>query len=65
MDGHRIYIYMEVSTNRGTPIAGWSIRHKNPIYMDDLGVYLFQETTIIIYIYIHIYTHRHMFLGSW
>ena len=33
-----IYIYMRVSINGGTPIAGWVIV-ENPIKIDDLGLY--------------------------
>ena len=43
---------MGVSINGGTP-SGWFIMEKKPIKMDDLGVPLFQETSI--YIYIHTY----------
>ena len=38
-------VYMRVSINGGTPIAGWFIM-ENPIKMDDLRAPLFQETTI-------------------
>ena len=38
------YNYMGVSIN-GEPQSGWFIRG-NPIKMDDLGVPLFQETSI-------------------
>ena len=38
-------MYLEVSINGGTPIAGWFIR-ENPYKMDDLGVPPFTETLI-------------------
>ena len=37
---------MWVSINGDTPIASW-LRMENPIEMDDLGVPLFQETSIL------------------
>ena len=40
---------MGVSKNRGTP--KWMVYNGNPIKMDDLGVPLFLETPIYIYIY--------------
>ena len=47
-----IYIYVAVSINGGIP--KWMVC--NAIIMDDLGVPLFQETSILyIYIYIYIY----------
>ena len=45
-----IYIYMGVSKNRGTP--KWMVKiMETPIKMDNLGVPLFLETPICIYIY--------------
>ena len=40
-----IWIYMGVSINGGTPIAGWFIM-ENPINKYDLGGAPFQETSI-------------------
>ena len=37
-----------VSINGGTPIAGWFVPWKIHLQMDDLGVSLFQETSIWI-----------------
>ena len=45
-----IYIYIWVFPEMGVPQNGW-FKRENPIKTDDLGVPLFQETTI--YIYIH------------
>ena len=45
-----IYIYIGGFHNVGTP-NGWFIMEK-PTKLDDLGVPLFQETFINIYIYI-------------
>jgi len=44
------HVYMKVSINGGTPIAGW-FTVENLIKMDDLGIPLFQEPP-----YIYIYT---------
>ena len=46
----KIYVYIGVSINVGTPIAGCFFL-ENPMTMDDLGVPIFQETSI--YVYIH------------
>ena len=40
----------------GVPTNGWVIR-EHPMKMDDLGVPLFQETTICVCVYIYIYIH--------
>ena len=37
-----LYIYMDVTKNRGTP--KWIVYRENPIKMNDLGVPLFLET---------------------
>ena len=39
------YIYVWVSINGDTPIAEWFVMGK-PTKMDDLGVTVFQETSI-------------------
>ena len=46
---HYVFKLYGVSINWGIQI-GWIIM-KNPIKMDDLGVPLFHETTLYIYIY--------------
>ena len=46
----KVKIYMDVSKKGGTP--KWMVKiMENPIKMDDLGVPLFLETPICIYIY--------------
>ena len=47
----KIYVYMGVSINVGTPIAGCFFFLEIPLKIDDLGVPIFQETSI--YVYIH------------
>ena len=54
-----IYIYMDVSKNRGILPPKWMVYNGKPYFlMDDLGVPLFLETPIYIYIqlYVFIYT---------
>ena len=46
---YHVYVYMGVSVNGRSPIAGWFLMD-NTIKMDDLGVPLFQENPIYIYI---------------
>ena len=41
---------MGVSKNSGTP--KWMVIMENPIKIDDLGVSLFLETSILLYLYI-------------
>ena len=48
-----IWLYMRVSINGGTQNRWFAM--ENPIKMDDLGVPLFWETSICIYIYICIH----------
>ena len=45
LNGNLYCLYMEVSIVMGVPQNGWFIRG-NPTKMDDLGVPLFEETTI-------------------
>ena len=40
-----VVVYLEVSIVMGVPNTGWFIR-ENPIKLDDLGVPIFQETSI-------------------
>ena len=49
-----VMTYMGVSINGGTPKMG-DLQKENPFKMDDLGVPLFQETPIYIYIYLCIH----------
>ena len=42
-------LYGAFHSHGGTPIYGWFIR-KNPIKMDDLGVPLFQEASMILHV---------------
>ena len=55
------YWYMGVSKNRGKP-PKWMVKiMENPIKIDDLGVPLFLETPIYIYIFfLHTYIHTYI-----
>ena len=46
----------------GVPTNGWVIR-EHPMKMDDLGVPLFQETTICVCVYIYIHTYECIAMG--
>ena len=45
----------------GVPPNGWLLV-ENTIEMDDLGVPLFQETSICIYIYVYVYTYVYVYV---
>ena len=58
-----IYIYMGVSSNGGTPIAGWFVV-ENPIKVDYLGIAgypYFRKHHKYIYIYICIYLYSYIY----
>ena len=61
----RVYIYMRVSINGGTPIVGVFISWKILLKLYDLGVPPFMETHVYIYTYVYIYTIIHIYIYTY